>query len=225
MTEFQDGITQYSGPASIVTGPDGNLWFTELFAGKIGRITPQGQVTEFPVTGGAAPQGIDVGPDGALWFAARGVAAVGRMSTAGALTLYPHESDTGWRPTAATTGPDGRVWYSRSGGIGILTPAATAQTDQAAVPAVPKAADRRAPRVTSLRLRGRTLTLTISERATLTVKSGRRSRSWRLRAGRRTVRIPTWAARAASRRGLRFTLRDAAGNRTSGTVRPARRRA
>ena len=33
----------------ITTGPDGNLWFTEFGAGKIGRITPSGSITEFPI--------------------------------------------------------------------------------------------------------------------------------------------------------------------------------
>ena len=28
-----------SGPAGITLGPDGNLWFTEYIANKIGRIT------------------------------------------------------------------------------------------------------------------------------------------------------------------------------------------
>jgi hypothetical protein len=31
----------------ITRGRDGNLWFTEALAGKIGRITPGGVITEF----------------------------------------------------------------------------------------------------------------------------------------------------------------------------------
>jgi FKBP-type peptidyl-prolyl cis-trans isomerase len=34
-------------------GPDGNIWFSEFHAGKIGRITPTGQITEFDA---AAPR-------------------------------------------------------------------------------------------------------------------------------------------------------------------------
>src|SRR5262245_23754173 len=41
--------TAGAGPIGITTGPDGNLWFTEYLANKIGRITPSGTITEFPV--------------------------------------------------------------------------------------------------------------------------------------------------------------------------------
>jgi virginiamycin B lyase len=58
----------------IVSAPDGNLWFTETKTGvgsdpnaaAIGRITPDGTITEFDFDG--APTGITVGPDGNLWF-------------------------------------------------------------------------------------------------------------------------------------------------------------
>ncbi len=36
-------------PYTIVTGPDGNLWFTESSRDAIGRITPDGTITEFPL--------------------------------------------------------------------------------------------------------------------------------------------------------------------------------
>src|SRR5256885_4187680 len=36
------------GPTSIIAGRDGNLWFTERFGNKIGRIAPtSGLITEF----------------------------------------------------------------------------------------------------------------------------------------------------------------------------------
>jgi hypothetical protein len=60
--------TASSGPTGITTGPDGALWFTER-AGKIGRITTAGVITEFPVpTASSSPNGITAGPDGGLWF-------------------------------------------------------------------------------------------------------------------------------------------------------------
>jgi hypothetical protein len=36
-------------PALITSGPDGNLWFTEDCKNTIGRITPAGRITEFPL--------------------------------------------------------------------------------------------------------------------------------------------------------------------------------
>jgi hypothetical protein len=47
-----------SRPYTIVTGPDGNLLFTESDLGKIGRITPDGTITDFPIpTPGSGPYG------------------------------------------------------------------------------------------------------------------------------------------------------------------------
>ncbi|NOT60599.1 MAG: hypothetical protein HOP19_10290, partial [Acidobacteria bacterium] len=41
-TEFKIP-TAASGVSRIIAGPDGNLWFLETAAHKIGRITPSGQ--------------------------------------------------------------------------------------------------------------------------------------------------------------------------------------
>src|SRR6266542_1846388 len=61
-----------SRPYTIVTGPDGNLWFTESSRGVIGRITPRGNIKEFKLPDpGSGPYGITVGADGNLWFTER----------------------------------------------------------------------------------------------------------------------------------------------------------
>lgn len=73
--------TRFADPSRIVTGPDGNLWFTEYAyevrdkpgvqhgGNKIGRITTSRKITEFAVpTPFARADGITVGPDGAVYF-------------------------------------------------------------------------------------------------------------------------------------------------------------
>src|SRR5262245_56392152 len=65
--------TASSGPWGIATGPDGNLWFTETEANKIGMINPTTHATTaFPLPRDRNywkdPQGITAGPDGNLWF-------------------------------------------------------------------------------------------------------------------------------------------------------------
>src|SRR5215469_11111688 len=57
-------------PLAITSGSDGNLWFTEQNANKIGEINPAtGIISEFTIpTAGSSPQGITTGPDGNLWF-------------------------------------------------------------------------------------------------------------------------------------------------------------
>src|SRR5437588_12529612 len=53
-------------PSEIAFGPDGSLWFTEFGGNKIGRITPKGVITEFPLPAAATPDHIAAGPDGNL---------------------------------------------------------------------------------------------------------------------------------------------------------------
>ncbi|MGB7587935.1 MAG: hypothetical protein WBM00_04425, partial [Solirubrobacterales bacterium] len=62
--------THISRPFGITAGPDGNVWFTENWpeAHKIGRITPDGQITEFSLSSAANLDSITTGPDGNLWF-------------------------------------------------------------------------------------------------------------------------------------------------------------
>ncbi len=122
-----DGITHFqlsngdSYPYDIVEGPDGNMWFTEQFGDAIGRITPNGTVTEFP-----EPYtdllGITAGPVGNIWFTARS-GAVGRITPTGMVTMFP----VGGGPSDITTGPDGNLWFTQrySDQIGRITPTGT----------------------------------------------------------------------------------------------------
>ena len=82
ITEF-DIPTPVGRPfAAIAVGPDGNLWFTELFGNKIGRITTAGAITEYPIpTAASTPYGIAAGPDGGLWFTQAGGNKIGRITS------------------------------------------------------------------------------------------------------------------------------------------------
>jgi streptogramin lyase len=72
VTEFPTP-TESAQPRDIVAGPDGAMWFTEggLGVNQIGRITMQGQITEYQIaTDGTErqPAGIAVGSDGMIYF-------------------------------------------------------------------------------------------------------------------------------------------------------------
>src|SRR5438270_524401 len=86
ITEFSIPIAK-SQPVGIASGPDGNLWFTEISASNIGRITPTGSITEFPLKVDSAPGAITSGPDGNLWFT-EGVGLIGRISPSGSVTEF-----------------------------------------------------------------------------------------------------------------------------------------
>jgi streptogramin lyase len=69
-------------PYFITTGADGNVWFTDIGTTTvaIGRITPTGAITEFPLSSGSNPYGIVAGPDGNVWYADNGGSQIGRMT-------------------------------------------------------------------------------------------------------------------------------------------------
>ena len=99
----------------ITAGPDGALWFTETVAGKIGRITTAGVLTEYAIpAANSYPYGITTGPDGALWFTEVNAQKIGRITTDGLVTEYPVSGT----PTTSflrdiTAGADGALWFNK----------------------------------------------------------------------------------------------------------------
>ncbi len=84
--------THSAHAGGIKVGSDGALWFAETGANQIGRITVDGEVTEYPVPTEDAlddSQGfVALGPDGAIWFNEDRVNKLGRISPDGAVTEY-----------------------------------------------------------------------------------------------------------------------------------------
>jgi len=140
VTEFTGGVapgfTLNAAPEGIVTGPDGNLWFTENGPpGRVARMTTSGDVSEFTngVTPADQPFGITAGPDGNLWITEPGGAGhVARVTTGGGVTELTGGVTMGFsanrRPIDIVTGPDGRPWFTEQagpGGIGQVLPGDT----------------------------------------------------------------------------------------------------
>ena len=108
--------TAGANPTGIVAGPDGNLWFTEQGANKIGRINPvSGTIAEFPIpTANSGASEIAAGPDGALWFSERSVNQIGRVTPAGQILEYPlvGTPDDSSQPGSIVPGPGGQLWFT-----------------------------------------------------------------------------------------------------------------
>ncbi|HKF43159.1 MAG TPA: hypothetical protein VKJ00_14010 [Thermoanaerobaculia bacterium] len=105
-------------PLFITPGP-GGMWFTES-SGLIGRVTPDGRVTEFPIT--VPAWRIVAGPDGNLWYTSDQF--LSRMTPEGAVTNLPISG----RAFGVAVGRDGNIWFSelqRNGAYGILGRATT----------------------------------------------------------------------------------------------------
>lgn len=122
-TSIEFPLSAPSSPWAITSGPDGNLWFTEVTGNKIGKITTSGTITTYSVlTSESAPFGITAGPDGNLWFSENGADRIGKITTSGTVTEYPIAS----RPGGVTSGPDGNIWFAANGAVGYVTTAGQA---------------------------------------------------------------------------------------------------
>jgi virginiamycin B lyase len=118
--------TPASGISTGITeGPDGAIWFTEAGGpgtDAIGRITMNGNITQFPVTFNSRPYSITSGPDGALWFTSSNYDNIGRITTAGVVTEYPGVAG------GIAMAQDGTLWMTGDiGNGGVYTPSVIQQ--------------------------------------------------------------------------------------------------
>jgi sugar lactone lactonase YvrE len=93
-TVFTAGQTSgfLSTAAAVDLAPDssGNMWFTDGGTPAIGRIAPDGTVTEYTsgLPSGARPYSIVAGPDGNMWFSDYRGVAIGKITPSGTITEY-----------------------------------------------------------------------------------------------------------------------------------------
>jgi streptogramin lyase len=141
-------ITTFSTPSQskdagfqdFCVGPDNAIWYTWVdsftdpskVTGRIGRVSPSGQIQEFTVP--YAPGSIASGADGALWYSEFASSSsgndltrkgyIGRITTAGVASELPIDLNTGIGQLVA--GSDGAIWYipfpDQAGGFGRITP-------------------------------------------------------------------------------------------------------
>jgi streptogramin lyase len=98
----------------ILTGPDGNIWFSEQTANKIGKITPSGTITEYNIpTPYSLPQGATSGPDGNLWFTEYFSGKIARITPQGSITEFRVPAPgNAVGPNFIATSPDGTLWFT-----------------------------------------------------------------------------------------------------------------
>jgi streptogramin lyase len=118
ISEYSNGLSSDAGPLSIVTGPDGNLWFTQSGGTKaIDRITPSGAITVYKPGGSSAVRDIARGPEGNLWFTAD--AGSGQVDMLNPWTGVFHEYSLpagASNPAGIAAGHEGDVWFAVEGG-------------------------------------------------------------------------------------------------------------
>jgi streptogramin lyase len=134
---YSPSLVHGSCPDEIVAGPDGNLWFTDDGIPAVGRITPQGKITEFTrltlgsgrkrtfAQLGSVAEDLVAGPGGEVWFVtfdpptavpAGGVfapAQIARITPAGKIIGYRRGLLGRWsQPGSLTVGADGDLWFT-----------------------------------------------------------------------------------------------------------------
>jgi virginiamycin B lyase len=118
---------------ALVSGPDGDIWFAGLRYGEagvtdvVGKVSPKGEVTEFPLGTHAADVGladIALGPEGSLWFTEGGREKVGRITPEGRVLEFELPTAAA-SPQSIVAGPDGNLWFTEEGAakVGRITPA------------------------------------------------------------------------------------------------------
>ena len=72
--------TAGSVPLEITKGPDGAIWFTEVNANQIGRISRADKIREYPIpTANSGPIAITAGPGCTLWFTEANANQIGQV--------------------------------------------------------------------------------------------------------------------------------------------------
>jgi streptogramin lyase len=114
-------------PFDIVTGPDGNIWYTAANSDSIVKASPvDGSVIQqWQVNNGVAgcdTTGIAVGPDGNIYVACFGEDLIVRVTVSGGVVTYfplPASSANNTNdcacPEFLTAGPDGFLWFAEAG--------------------------------------------------------------------------------------------------------------
>lgn len=123
-------LTPNAGPTAVVAAQDGAIWFTENNAAKLGRLSPTGAMSEYPLTPATSATGLVQGADNYFYFMDPAQNKIGRISliTPGAVTEYDVPTAGAFPvppsfPGALVVGADARIYFTEPLGnkIGQLT--------------------------------------------------------------------------------------------------------
>ncbi len=123
-------------PMGIAVAPDGSIYVTEPYKGRVRRVAPDGKIYSIVATPGfASPTGIAVGPDGSLYVAekddhrVRRIAPDGSVTTVAGTGIQGSSGDGGLAtaarlnsPRAVAVGPDGSLYIAEAARIRRVGP-------------------------------------------------------------------------------------------------------
>lgn len=130
-----EDVPEASSPAALVAGPEGDIWFVDdghnaLGENFVGRITPSGEVKEFPIPmADSDPCAIAVSTEGTIWFEECAVSKIGRISPSGAVQEFDVPSlnvpSRLGQLHSLARGPSGTMWFTTQlpeEGVGWISP-------------------------------------------------------------------------------------------------------
>jgi virginiamycin B lyase len=122
-----DVPTKGAHPHDPAVGNNGDLWFTEQMANKLGRFDPASQkFREYPVPGeNAGPHGLVSDAEGNIWFTANFGGYIGKLDPqTGKVTQYKMPVEKADDPHTAVFDGRGILWFTVQGGnmVGRLDP-------------------------------------------------------------------------------------------------------
>jgi virginiamycin B lyase len=114
-------------PHDPLSTPDGNIWWTGMFANVVGRLDPRtGAMKEYPLkTPGTGPHGLVADKDGNIWYTGNQKALIGKLDPkTGAVTEYTMPDPKARGPHTPIFDQKGNFWFTlQSGHVGRIVPA------------------------------------------------------------------------------------------------------
>ena len=106
-----------------ITNDGSALWFVEIAAGQIGRISTDGEIEEIPLPDRTAkPHAIAAASAGDCWLTEWGANRIGHITVTGEIVEYDLPSPSS-EPHGITVGPDSALWVAlETGGVVRVAP-------------------------------------------------------------------------------------------------------
>lgn len=123
--EFTEWVVPTLGQRSRdpAEGPDGDYWWTGMWASLVGRLDPEtGEMEEYHLPPSARPHSIVPDDDGHIWYTGNSNATIGELDPeTGTITEYATEADD---PHTPVFHPNGNLYFTaqRAGVLGRLDP-------------------------------------------------------------------------------------------------------
>jgi virginiamycin B lyase len=123
VVEIEEWIMPTLGQRSRdpIEGPDGDIWWTGMYASLIGRIDKDsGAMQEYLLPPAARPHSIEPGPDGNIWYTGNSNGTIGRLNPkTGTITEYKTRARD---PHTGIFHPNGKYYFTsqQAGMLGRL---------------------------------------------------------------------------------------------------------